>query len=634
MNELLLSSLVTFKSLKDQGYDIYNVIGEFIKDIFYQTRIPMTSIEIKEKLYHFYGFSIPDAVIKTSLKRINANKNNGKYQLCEDLCTQENNLNLQIKTSDLQDAYNQIIDEIYDYIKLEYKENYISKEDILKSLLLHIKDDETIKDNSNIKYISSFIIKNQGNKKFIKLLNDAKDGYILLTGLSYQTDSNEIYNIKNDLTLLLDTELLFNSMGYNGELYKNIFVNDFFNLVESINNIQKNKKNNKSRIYLKYLTKTKEEINSFFYAAEKLLESNKRNYNNNPAMDEIISNCSNPSDVVLKKAAFFNNLKKLKIEELEISNVNITDQENYCFNIDSSNLRKQFLHDYQGIDAKTLDDHIETLNIINILRKGHNHDSLENIKYIFLTATSDLIKLSWYDKIKKNGDVPLVSDLGFMIDRFWFKLQKPLNDSSRPVSFQVATKAKIILSSLLKNRINYEFENIKDKIKSGELTELDAASAIAILRKDSKDANPDKIDSAKNVDDALFYLSNDDPIGKKLEEFKYTELKSVNLQKENNILKGEDKVNKEIISKLEKDKESYKQKLESYEKREKIKRQKIQSGIKFLKKLLITIFIIYVIYKLYVLKVFQEIIGYISAIITIITFLISVYKSSKNADSD
>ena len=75
--------------------------------------------------------------------------------------------------------------------------------------------------------------------------------------------------------MLLDTELLFNIIGYNGELYKNIFINDFLHLVESINNMQRNKKNNKSRIYLKYLTKTKEEINSFFYAAEKIVESGK-----------------------------------------------------------------------------------------------------------------------------------------------------------------------------------------------------------------------------------------------------------------------------------------------------------------------------------------------------------------------
>lgn len=631
MNNLLLSSLVTFKSLQDQGYDIYNVIGEFIKDIFYQTKIPMTSIEVKEKLYDSYGFNIPEAVIKTSLKRVNANKNNGKYQLYGDsYALENNNSNSQIQNSALQDTYNQIINEIYNYIKLENKKDDISKEDILDSLLLHIKDDGTIKDNKNIEYVSSFIIKNQNNEKIIKLLNDAKDGYILLTGLSYQTDSNEIYNIKNDLTLVLDTELLFNAMGYNGELYKNIFINDFLHLVESINNIQKNKKNNKSRIYLKYLTKTKEEINSFFYAAEKILETNKNNYNSNPAMDKILSNCSNSSDVILKKAKFFNNLKNLKIEELEISMMNISNQDNYRFNIDSLSLRKTFSHDYQNLDANNLDDHIETLNIINILRRGNNHNSLEDIKYIFLTATSDLIKLSWHDKIKENGAVPLVSDLGFMIDRFWFKLQKPLNDSSRPVSFQVATKAKIILSSLLKNRIDYALKKIEDEVKSGELTECDAISTIALIR-EIKYANPDKIDSDKNVDDALFWLSTDDPIGKKLEEFKYIQLKSDNLQKENNILKDEDKINKETISKLEEDKEIYKQKAEAYEKKEKINRQKKESRIKFIIKLLITIIILYIIYKLYVFKLFQEIIGYISAIITIITFLISV---SKNAGSD
>ena len=155
MNNLLLSSLVTFKSLQDQGYDIYNVIGEFIKDIFYQTKIPMTSIEVKEKLYHSYGFNIPEAVIKTSLKRISANKNNGKYQLHGDsYALENNNSNSQIQNSALQDTYNQIINEIYNYIKLENKKDDISKEDILDSLLLHIKDDGTIKDNKNIEYIS------------------------------------------------------------------------------------------------------------------------------------------------------------------------------------------------------------------------------------------------------------------------------------------------------------------------------------------------------------------------------------------------------------------------------------------------------------------------------------------------
>ena len=50
-------------------------------------------------------------------------------------------------------------------------------------------------------------------------------------------------------------------------------------------------------------------------------------------------------------------------------------------------------------------------------------------------------------------------------------------------------------------------------------------------------------------------------------------------------MKDKDKVNKETISKLEKDKEIYKQKAEAYEKEEKIKRQKIEYIIKFFKKL-------------------------------------------------
>ena len=70
----ILAALATLKSLSDEKkyQSSYQILGEFIKYIIISTpKYAFSAIEMKDQLYDQFRFSIPEAVVKTSLKRIN-----------------------------------------------------------------------------------------------------------------------------------------------------------------------------------------------------------------------------------------------------------------------------------------------------------------------------------------------------------------------------------------------------------------------------------------------------------------------------------------------------------------------------------------------------------------------------------
>ena len=593
MNNYLLASIAVFKNLKDKDSDIYHVIGEFIKDIFLQNHTAMDIVSLKKELNQNYGFNIPEAVIKTALNRLKPKKRDGKFLLE----LEQDKPNLQTQISNYSCIHYELINDIKLFIKSNNENKTINIDDneIYESLQSYILDGEVNKDNPHIIHIAAFIITHKDNEKYSSILNQLRDGYILLTGLSYQTNSNEIYNFQNDLVLFLDTEILFNSIGYNGNLYKDIFNDDFIPLINEINNKNKVKKNNKSKIYLKYLEQTKDEINNFFNAAESILR-NSTLVENNPAMEEILKGCRSPSDIYEKKVKFFNHLKKLNIEEL-VTNISITKSENYCFNVDSNSIRTNFLKANNELEERKFDEYIEILNILNILRKGNSHTSLENSKYLFITGTSMLIKLAWEPKIKHNGEVPLVSDLRFIINRFWFKLQKPLSNDSQPKSFQLATKAKIILSSLFGDNLSFQLNRIKEKVELGQITKEDALDLVVSLREE-KYYLPENIDSVDSVEDTLFWL-NENALERALLEKKYEQDKRDKILKENEHLKKENT------------------KFHEKEKMDQTKKEKNKTNFKRLLIVILVLFLLILIcYAIYKLYLYKEEIGYILGILS------------------
>ena len=109
-----------------------------------------------------------------------------------------------------------------------------------------------------------------------KFLNAVREGAILYLGINHNI--GEHGSLKHELTLYLDTEILFDLLGYNGSVYETLS-KDFYKLV------QKGRRNGK--ITLTYFPHVKSEIERFFKSAEIIVEG--RGYFNDekPAMKHI-----------------------------------------------------------------------------------------------------------------------------------------------------------------------------------------------------------------------------------------------------------------------------------------------------------------------------------------------------------
>lgn len=76
--------------------------------------------------------------------------------------------------------------------------------------------------------------------------------------------------------------------------------------------------------------------------------------------------------------------------------------------------------------------------------------------------------LAHQSKVKfEEDDIPFAKDIDFITNKFWFKLKKGFsNKSSLPKSFDVVTKAQIILSSQLNQCCVQAIINFKSKLKT------------------------------------------------------------------------------------------------------------------------------------------------------------------------
>ncbi len=180
-----------------------------------------------------------------------------------------------------------------------------AKKDLIESFISYILDKGTSDRYTAV--ISSYVVKRSNDKAFVNSLNQIKEGLVLLTGLMYTDDLINIGKWNDELTIYLDTEHLFNSAGYNGELYERLF-DDFYNLVKEINVIGQNT-SQKKLIRLKYFDSVKEEIDNFFFVAEKIIKREDISSPENTAMEQICKGCSNVSDILRKKTDFESHLQ-------------------------------------------------------------------------------------------------------------------------------------------------------------------------------------------------------------------------------------------------------------------------------------------------------------------------------------
>jgi hypothetical protein len=267
----LIASVALFSELynSDTYKNIPEIIAEFIRGaIIFENKYSFNSTELKDLLNRIYGFDIPESVIRTTLQnkfKDEIKRENNYFHFNDSIKNRQLNINSDF--NEISKSQNQVIEDIYTFIETKKRISLETsdKREILENVFHFLMDNGYSEKYSDL--ISAYVLTKEKDNYLRELFNSIKEGLILYQGINYTADINQLGSWNNDLTIYLGTEHLFNALGYNGILYKEIF-DDFNKLVFEINSSHKNTK--RKKIELKYLEETKIEIDNFFQTAESI----------------------------------------------------------------------------------------------------------------------------------------------------------------------------------------------------------------------------------------------------------------------------------------------------------------------------------------------------------------------------
>ena len=477
-----MASLAIFKTLYDEKKDLYSVIASFSQQLIYDQKLHGFSLqEFCNKIKDSYGFNLPNAVVKTSLKRLNFLDCNNLYYTYqgtfEELLDKETISSLE---KDNEHKNQAIFEALSHYVEKEEKLvlNEDQKEGLYNSFCSYVIDE-----NADVEFkndISSFIISNSGDTAFSEQLNNIRLGVVIFVGLAYNTNNDKIDGIDTKLNIYLETEILFHRAGYNGELFKTLY-EDFSTLAINVN-----QRARKSLISLYYFSETRKEIEDYFAIAEDIVNGKKQLDPSKTAMKYIVDHCETASDVKELEAEFFDDLTENGI--LLDHQENYYDKENYELNIE----HEKFIQDDSVTEANVLDK-LRLLNYINIKRGAKPQNIFRNIGHILLTGNSLTFRLAFDEEIRKEGDVPLATGLDFITNRLWLIADKGMASNMKLKSLDILTKAQIVMSTSVSESVAKKFKKLIQEDKEGNFNLEKKKAALAGLHIHS--IKPEDLDS-------------------------------------------------------------------------------------------------------------------------------------------
>ena len=472
-----LASLAVFRGLYDSKKDIYEMIAEFIKEVITKNGLhSFTTTEITSLINESFEFSIPEAIIQTTLRRYSELYKREKHQYSVNKIKYVTSSTGFIEEYNLIQSSNELIlEKLFEFIE---QEKQITLDNSEKKKITDSFCSYLLMEASNsiyIEFITSFIVNNKSNEDVIRRLNTIKEGVILYSGIKYSSGIDELGNWNTTLILYLETEILFHAFGLNGLIFKNYF-NDFFKLVKEINE-KSNKNIEKDLIELRYLSDVKDDVENFFKKAIYIFEGKDHIDPTKTAMVSILNGCQSQSDILEGKSKFYNFLRINKIKE--DTNTDYYSEENHKYNIEDA----EDINDIaSNLEIKNPQIALKYLNYINILRKGINHSRFENIKYILLSGNTSTLSLAWNKIINPNGNIPLATDLGFITNKLWFKLNKGFGENNYPKSFDIVTRSQIVLSSKISSSVTRQFDELVSKLKDKKMSMDEVEYILADLK--------------------------------------------------------------------------------------------------------------------------------------------------------
>jgi len=497
-----VAALALFSSIYDEKeQDSYGIIQEFIKACVKTKNIEHFNInDIKGWLFDSYCIDLPQPVIKKALTRISDNdiSYNGK----EYLCHVSQIYDIQGKIGLECSKFDNILQYIYSAISVDTKSNITAqeKEDIKNCFFDFLVGDDNNNSNKFYAQVARIIIAND-----YKDLSSVKEGLVVYNGLKFakEVDNN---TWKNPIVIFLDTEYLFDAVGLNGEVSKEIF-KEFFDLVQSVNKASFKRYGENNRISLCFFHEIKTEIDSYFGQAERIKNGRDFLRGAENAMKIIISSCNDSCNVLEYKAKLISSLNRnygikeySEISQTEIPNEFLIEEESLIKKLDNNVMTKEG-------EKKDISYYVKLCDYVNYLRKGQNNRCLEDIKYIFVSRKRVALGVSRIilNSIS-NAKIPFISNLDFLTEKLWYKLKRPFINSDTNL-FDIIIRSKIVLASLLQKSILPEYERINNELKSGNLTLDGAKEYYNELR--SRNTPPEDI-TRDNVDSCLAFINSND----------------------------------------------------------------------------------------------------------------------------
>ncbi len=480
-----LASYVIFKELYAKDHDIYDVVRQFAKESIIINNLHRFNIEeITTKINEEFSFDLPLSVVKTSLKKIDfLEKSYGMYNVISKAESNSKILKLKKTVTDETDS---IIDQLICFIeeKQQSKLSDVQKLDVSNSFCNFLLFNTNGFKYSD--YISTFIILNEKNKAFNNNLQSIKEGVVLYSGIKY-TDPSLMGSWDTELTIYLDTEILFHLAGYNGPIFKRQ-VNTLLSYIKEINK-------RTEKIHLKYFQEVKDEVEGYFYIAEKIKQGTKSLKPGHTAMASILNGAKDKSDILTKKSDLYLLLKTNRIFQDDESDY--FSEKNHKYNLIDSDKIEEIEKEKDFDDIR---DNVRFLNYINILRKNSTVYRFEDARFILLTGTSTTLKISYEAKsFREENGIPLATDLDFLVNKFWFKMNKGFGKQDSPYTVDVVNKAKITLSAHLGDSINEEYEEVKNLFNQKKVSKETLHNRINDLRQKRKEPEILNEDNAEEV---------------------------------------------------------------------------------------------------------------------------------------
>lgn len=539
-----LASWAVFKQLCDEGHkNIYEVLRDFIKATIYRNSLrSFTDASLTEQVNKDYEFDLKMAVVAQAIKELSLQKEarTGEYNCDPNEYAGEAELYNKIEES--TSVNNEIIDGLFAYIEKVNGVvlNELEKETIIKSLIHYLLNNSYEDSYSTV--ISAYILRCRQDARLSMALINILEGVVRYVGVKFDSPDKASSHWTSEMTIYLDTEILFHMAGYNGSLYKQLF-DDFYELVDEINKDSLARHQHKL-INLKYFDYVTEEINSFFDRAIDIINGKLTLNPAVTAMKEITLGCKTESEIAEKKGLF---LEMINGHEIEPDN-NSTDfyhSSQYCYNLEGEALVKKFCEENKYKWEKLVQDSLLSLSHINVLRQGVSNRSFEKLGYVLLTDNYITEKLARMDGVKDENDKPLCTSLYFLTNRMWYKLGKSFGKNVTPKVFDVISKAQIILSNKINDSVYSQYVKLVERLEKNEISIDDAKEVLYQLRSQVK--NPEEIDTTSEVDNAMVSVGEPE-LQKYIQEAEYRKSKQLQIEEENERL---NKLNEQVTARNE-----------------------------------------------------------------------------------